>query len=207
MNIKSTYILLALCLVSVGLSFFWLSKPEFSEHIDVYPTPKIIDTFELTDHLNQTFGNAQLKKKWSLVFLGYLSCPDICPMTMAKLSRLVPKLQALTNTPIQVLFISVDPDRDTETKRKSYVEYFHPQILGLSTEHKKLFPFVSNLGLMYSLPDTMSERYFVDHSASVMVINPESRIVARLKPKLVDNQVPTINEESVLKDFKKLLTL
>lgn len=178
----------------------------YSKQIQVYQPTRSIQPFELEDQQGESFTKQQLQGKWSLVFLGYLSCPDICPMTMAKLSRLIPKMNEVAEESVQVLFVSVDPLRDTAEKRAQYVNYFNPDIVGLGAEHPKLFPFVRNLGLMYSVPEQgVTEGYFVDHSASVVLINPSAEISAIFKPEVELNQVPTVNPELVLSDFKTLI--
>ena len=124
---------------------------------------------------------------------------------MAKLSRLLPELNEISEVPVQVLFVSVDPKRDTAEKRKQYVEYFNPDILGLGAEHKDLFPFVRNLGLMYSVPDNDAQDYFVDHSASVVLIDPNGNTAAIFKPEIKLGQVPTIDTAIITADFKTLI--
>lgn len=200
-----TLVVLITAAVSGGLVWKLWSKPSYSEYISVYQQPRHIKPFELIDHNQKGFTEQQLKGKWSLVFLGYLSCPDICPMTMMKLSRLIPPLQEVAKEPVQVLFVSVDPKRDNSANIKDYVNYFNPQIIGLSAEHKQLFPFVRNLGLMYSVPTAeQTTDYFVDHSASIALINPNGQIQAMLKAKMEKGQVPTIDPDSVIKDFTNL---
>lgn len=180
-------------------------QKQYSDTTLVYQEPREVHPFKLYDQNEQLVDNAGIAGKWSLVFLGYLSCPDICPMTMSKLSRLLPELNEMSEVPVQVLFVSVDPRRDTAKKRKQYVEYFNPDILGLGAEHKDLFPFVRNLGLMYSIPDIDAQNYFVDHSASVILINPDGKIAAIFKPEIKLGQVPTIDPTIIKADFNTLI--
>ena len=180
-------------------------QKKYSDTTLVYQQPRDVNPFKLYDQNEQLVDNESIAGKWNLVFLGYLSCPDICPMTMAKLSRVLPELNEISLLPVQVLFVSVDPKRDKAEKRKQYVEYFNPDILGVGAEHKDLFPFVRNLGLMYSIPDDDAESYFVDHSASVILINPAGKIAAIFKPEVKLGQVPTIDPAVIIADFKTLV--
>lgn len=203
---KLIYLLVAALALFVGQLVYHVKYSEtVSENTQVYEPAREINPFNLVDQNQHPFTKESLLDKWSLVFLGYMSCPDICPMTMAKLSNLLPKLQDSADQPVQVLFVSVDPQRDTAERRKEYVEYFNPEIVGLGAEHKDLFPFVRNLGLMYSIPTGEEENYFVDHSASVVLINPEGLIAAIFKPKVAVGEVPTINSQVLLADFQALV--
>lgn len=209
MKISQNLLIAAVGLIALALGGVFYHQQEvkvYSNQIQVYQPTRSIQPFELHDQLGKPFTKQELDGKWSLVFLGYLSCPDICPMTMAKLSRLIPKLQEVASQPVQVLFVSVDPLRDSAEKRAQYVNYFNPDIVGLGAEHPQLFPFVRNLGLMYSVPEQgVTEGYFVDHSASVVLINPQAEINAIFKPEVELNQVPTVNTDTVLSDFTTLI--
>lgn len=203
---KLGLLLVAAIALFAGQYFYQLNQQkQYSETTLVYQQPREIAPFKLYDQNEQLVDNQAIAGKWNLVFLGYLSCPDICPMTMSKLSRILPELNESSQIPVQVLFVSVDPKRDTADKRKQYVEYFNPAILGLGAEHKDLFPFVRNLGLMYSVPDIDAKDYFVDHSASVLLIDPNGNAVAIFKPEIKANQVPTINPDVIVEDFKTLI--
>lgn len=181
------------------------SDKQYSSLVQVYEQARDLKPFSLTSHLDKEFTNVDIQGKWSFVFLGYLSCPDICPMTLAKLSGLLPSLNKVSDNNAQVLFVSVDPARDSTDKIRQYVEYFSEDIIGLNAEHKNLYPFVRNLGLMYSIPEEGAEDYFVDHSASVVLLNPEGKIAAIFKPRIELKQVPTIDTELVLTDFEQII--
>lgn len=209
MKVFPNYVVVSVALFALVLGVYvsnHYQSAEVSEHTQVYQKTRAIEPFELQDQNGKPFTNQQLTDKWSFVFLGYLSCPDICPMTIAKLSRLLPQLQQKTQHDVQVLFISVDPKRDSADKRKQYVEYFHQNIIGLGADHPQLYPFVRNLGLMYSVPDeSVLSDYYVDHSASVVLINPLGKISAIFKPLVEHGAVPTVAPEIVLADFQTML--
>lgn len=203
---KLGLLLVAAIALFAGQYFYQVNQnQQYSETTLVYQEPRVIKPFKLYDQHKNLIDNQAIAGKWNLVFLGYLSCPDICPMTMAKLSGLLPRLNEIAEQPVQVLFVSVDPKRDSADKRKQYVEYFNPAILGLGAEHKDLFPFVRNLGLMYSIPDNDAENYYVDHSASVVLINPDGKTAAIFKPEIKLNQVPTIDADVIVEDFTTLV--
>jgi protein SCO1/2 len=112
----------------------------------------------------------------------------------------------MVKEPLKVWFISVDPQRDTPEQINNYVNYFQqPAVLGLTAGHDQLFPFVRQLGLMYAINSNAEGNYLVDHSASVVLINPQGQIAAMFKPDLAVGQVPVIDAEQLLADFPLVL--
>ncbi|KZN67162.1 hypothetical protein N473_08040 [Pseudoalteromonas luteoviolacea CPMOR-1] len=165
-----------------------------------YPSPKLLKPFELVDQNNNVVTNAQLLGQWNLLFLGYTSCPDICPMTLAKLKHIKGKLSALEKT--QVWFVSVDPSRDSAQKRKEYIAYFDDSFLAVTHSHQQLFPFVRDIGLIYAINDAQDTEYYVDHSASIALINPAGELSAIFKPEFKKGQVPSVNTDQIVADFE-----
>ncbi|KZN51602.1 SCO family protein [Pseudoalteromonas luteoviolacea] len=177
------------------------SQPkQVSELTVVYPSPKLLKPFELKDQNNQVVTNEHLIGQWNLLFLGYTSCPDICPMTLAKLTHINKIISEFENT--QVWFVSVDPHRDTPTQRKDYIEYFDDSFLAVTHDHQHLFPFVRDIGLIYAINETQDAEYYVDHSASIALINPSGELTAIFKPEFKKGHVPTVNIEYIIADFE-----
>lgn len=187
MNIKNIVIgaiLIASLAGGIYLSTV-ISPNESIQYADLYPQPRTLGDFELTDQNGQPLTANQLKDHWTLTFVGYTFCPDICPTTLAELQSIYPALQRIESQyPVQVLFISVDPGRDTTARLKEYVNYFNPQFIAASAEHKTLFPLVRKMGMMYGMNEsTDGDNYLVDHSASIVIINPAAQVIGRFKPK------------------------
>ncbi|MBD1582020.1 SCO family protein [Pseudoalteromonas sp. S16_S37] len=177
------------------------SKPqEVSEHTLHYKAAKQLNNFELYDQKQHVVTNQALLDKWTLVFLGYTSCPDICPMTLAKLSNVYEQLQS--EYPMNVWFISVDPNRDDAQKREAYINYFNSQFKGLSNKHAQLFPLVRNMGLIYAINNSDEPEYYVDHSASVALINPKGNLSAIFKAKFLPSEVPLVDADLIVRDFR-----
>ena len=95
-------------------------------------TPRKFSEFELTDHHGELFTSAQLKGKWSLLFFGFTHCPDICPTTMATAAKLYESLSFEDKGKLQVVMISLDPERDTTEKLFQYVPYFNKEFIGVT---------------------------------------------------------------------------
>lgn len=181
-----------------------LAQPEHSLY---YKQPRVVKPFELTDHRGNAFGKTQLSNKWSIVFFGYTSCPDVCPTTLQELNFAYDELKE-TSKDVQVLLVSVDPVRDTIDKLSQYIAYFNTEFFALTADHSVLFPFARNMGLMYAITDgSKAQGYLVDHSASIVLINPEGNIAAIFKPEHEPGQLPTISSDNLISDFKKIVNL
>lgn len=190
----------------IGAWFFQkISQLPQPEHALYYQQSREIKPFELTDHNGQSFTKEQLKGKWSLVFFGYTSCPDVCPTTLQNLGFIYEDLKASAKNS-QVLLVSVDPQRDTQEKLSQYIAYFNPEFIALRAGHEVLFPFARNMGLMYAISGE-GDGYLVDHSASIVLINPDGNIAAIFKPEQAVGQVPSIDGDKLLSDYQKIVAL
>jgi len=207
---KILYAILALLSIAAGaMGFSYLSTslplPEYALY---YQEPREVKTFTFIDEQNESFTKAQFNDKWSLVFFGYTSCPDVCPTTLQNLHFIYDDLTTIAENS-QVLFVSADPKRDSIEKLSLYINYFNKNFKALRAEHDVLFPFSRNLGLMYAISaiDGEDQNYGVDHSASLVLINPEGKIAAIFKPEHNIGEVPTINNDKLLTDFKRIVAL
>ncbi|WP_338410892.1 SCO family protein [Pseudoalteromonas nigrifaciens] len=168
----------------------------------VYENAKPLADFSLDDQHGELVTKQQFLGQWNLVFLGYTSCPDICPLTLAKLNAVYKNLRS--DYPVQIWFVSVDPKRDTPAKRKDYIDYFNPDFLAVSGEHKQLFPMVRGLGLIYAISDSSESEYAVDHSASVAMVDGNGAVRAIFKPEFKQGSVPLINSKELTQEFKQI---
>jgi len=166
----------------------------------VYEQAKPLSDFALLDQHKNKVTKAAFAGQWNLVFLGYTSCPDICPLTLAKLNAVHKALNE--QYPLQIWFLSVDPKRDTADKRKAYIDYFNPEFLAVSGEHKDLFPLVRELGLIYAISDSDEQEYAVDHSASVALVDSRGAVRAIFKPEFKQGSVPLVNAKLLISEFK-----
>uniref|UniRef100_A0A486XT43 Cytochrome oxidase biogenesis protein Sco1/SenC/PrrC, putative copper metallochaperone n=1 Tax=Rheinheimera sp. BAL341 TaxID=1708203 RepID=A0A486XT43_9GAMM len=201
------FILLTAAALVAGVMLYQLSMVSQEPKLAlVYPQPRALAEFTLTDQYGETVNRERLYGQWTLAFVGYTFCPDICPLTLAKLAGVQPDLAAQVEQPLKVWFISVDPKRDTVEQLNNYVNYFEQaNVIGMTAGHDQLFPFVRQLGLMYALSSTTAEDYLVDHSASVVLINPQGQLVAMFKPPMQPGQLPVIDAEQLLADFPLVL--
>ena len=202
-----TFLVLAVVALIAGVALYQATQQNAEPKLAlVYPQPRVLADFQLTDQHGETVNRERLYGQWTLAFVGYTYCPDICPLTLAKLAGLQPELAKQVKQPFKVWFISVDPKRDTTEKLNEYVSYFNqPAVLGMTAGHDQLFPFVRQLGLMYAISSSTEQDYLVDHSASAVLINPQGQLVAMFKPPLQPGQLPVLDSEQLLADFPLVL--
>lgn len=127
-----------------------------------------------------------LRGHWTVVFLGFTHCPDVCPTTLTSLAqaqKLWDKLPA--NTRPQLLFVSVDPERDTPKIIGDYTHFFHPATLGATANEPELGDFAKALGLVYVKAPLPDGDYSIDHSSTLIVLDPQGRQAGLIRPPLV----------------------
>ncbi|MGS0729525.1 SCO family protein [Shewanella sp. 0m-11] len=168
-----------------------------------YPSPQPLAPFSLTDQRGNTFTNADLNGKWSLFFIGYTSCPDVCPTTMGKLTSAYPSLAQ--DKDLQVIFLSVDPQRDSSSTLENYMRFFNPEFVAITGEHKQLLPVTRSLGFVYAMVGE-GDNYQVDHSASFALVSPKGEKVAIIKPKSeIPGQLPQIKNRDLIHDVNAII--
>lgn len=156
------------------------------------------DGFELTDHHEKTRTLADFRGKVVMLFFGYTGCPDMCPTTLALLAESVSKLGPDARR-VQVLFMTVDPKRDTPQLLSQYVPAFHPEFLGLYADEKTTERTVREFkGYYHANPPGEGGSYTVDHSTQVYVFDPAGRIRLFIKP-------PEATPQSIAHDVRMLL--
>lgn len=173
--------ILVIALVSLGFGFlgssmvFDTKPPELESAFWFGNQAKALPEFRLYDHDNQPLENSHLSGKWSLLFFGFTHCPDVCPTSLQALAEMMKKVgDNDVREAIQVLFVSVDPDRDTPEILKSYVQYFHPDFIGASAKIADLDILTKALGIAHSREKTSvaQQVYGVSHSGAIVLINP-----------------------------------
>jgi len=132
--------------------------------------------FTLTDADGRTRTLADYRGKAVVVFFGYTQCPDVCPTTLAALAEAM-KLLGPDADRVQVLFVTVDPDRDTPELLKAYVPAFDPRFVGLRGDAKALEAVAKEFRIVYQkTPGATPTTYTVDHSAGTFLYDPQGRL-------------------------------
>jgi protein SCO1/2 len=137
--------------------------------------------FRLTDQNGKPFTDADLRGKWNLVFFGYTHCPDTCPTTLNEIALAMDKLGKKRDQ-VRVVFISVDPERDTPPVLKSYVESFDAPITALSGTADEVKQAAADYRVYYAKHKRADGGYDMDHSAVIYVMDPQGRFTATFTP-------------------------
>lgn len=130
--------------------------------------------FKLTDHNGRPRTLRDFRGKVVVLFFGYMHCPDVCPTTMADLAQVMGKLGHDSDR-VQVLFVTVDPERDTPELLAQYVPAFHPSFMGLYGDAQSTAEVAKAFNVMYQKQPTTAG-YNVDHSAGTFLIDPSGRV-------------------------------
>lgn len=142
--------------------------------IILLPQARTLPDVKMTDQDGQPVAVDGLKGKWSLLFFGYTFCPDICPTTLAQLRQVKSELPPEAVDKLQIVLVSVDPNRDTPKQLKQYLGYFDPQFKGLTASSIEDLQKLANAVSIPFIPaDTSKPNYTVDHSGNLAVIGPD----------------------------------
>nr|WP_298136523.1 SCO family protein [uncultured Pseudomonas sp.] len=141
--------------------------------IVLLPQSRTLPELSFINQNGQTVNVDELKGKWSLLFFGYTFCPDICPATLAQLRQLQGQLPQEARDNLQVILVSVDPNRDTPAQLKTYLDYFDAGFVGLTGDEASLSKLANAVSIPFIPADTSKENYTVDHSGNLVIIGPD----------------------------------
>ena len=163
----------------LGLALFWM--PEMPER----PLPKAAMAAGGDFTLESASGPVSLKDyrgKLVLVYFGYTFCPDICPTSLASTAEGLKQLKPEEAARVAMIFISVDPERDTPPRLKEYAEFFHPSLVGVTGTPENLAEIAKRYGVFYARQkvETAGGGYVVDHSADTYVVGPDGQLVGKI---------------------------
>lgn len=147
-------------------------KQPYSQML-VYPKKNPIVDFKLQQHNAVEFNPSSLKGRWNLLFMGYTNCPDVCPNTLTEMHHVYTALPAELQKRFQVIFLSVDPIRDTLEHMAKYIDHFHQDFVGVTGAKSEIDKLVKALGGIYSINSEDEQYYTVDHSARIFIISPK----------------------------------
>ncbi len=159
-------VLLVGLVVLIGILF----KP-YAFHGMVLQSPERATNFTLTSHMGQSISLSDFKGQIVLLYFGYTTCPDVCPTTLAELKQ-ARQLLGKRSDEVQVLMVTVDPERDTVPILADYITHFDPSFIGLTGTPEEIAEVATYYGVFYERQESESALgYLVDHSATVMVID------------------------------------
>jgi protein SCO1 len=139
------------------------------------PLPEVA----LVDDTGNAFTTADLRGGYRLLFFGFTHCPDICPLTLQVLASATAELEARSpRLAPQVVFVSVDPKRDTPERIHEYLASFDPDFIGITGSDEALQPLVKTLGVTVHKTEVDGEHYNVVHNGTIFVVGPDAGLVA-----------------------------
>jgi protein SCO1 len=143
-----------------------------------FDAPRRLQHFSLLNQYGQPVDERSLTGEWSLLFFGFTFCPDVCPTTLSVLNEAV---QAMPVQP-RVILVSVDPERDTPEKLANYVSSFNRNFEGYTGSFDDTVGLATQLNIAFGkVPGPETGTYLVDHSASIVVINPQGEYAGFIK--------------------------
>ena len=201
-NIRITVaVALTFALITVAALVNKLSQPRILNQYELrdygaylLDSPRPTDGIALIDHKDQAYTEARLPGSWTLVFFGFSHCADICPTTMATLAKMYQELKPNEKADLNVVLISVDPERDTPQVLADYVTQFNPDFTGVTGEAAQIKQLSLQWSVAFEAPTDNgaagddsaagSENYQVAHSSSLVLLNPKGELHGFIRPPL-----------------------
>lgn len=186
--IKTAAVLVAIMVIFLALFLHKMLSPRVLNEQELmnngaveFSKPRIVEPFTLTDHTGEAFTLEDLQGKWTMVFFGFTSCPDICPTTLATLSKWYRTLDGDIRDKTQVVMISVDPARDTQEQLQQYMAHFNDDFVGVTGELRDIRILADQLNVAFNRASADAD-YSVDHSGHLVLINPYGHYHGIFKP-------------------------
>ena len=166
-----------LLILVVGVAVLVFAKPaSFRGTTFGEPYPQASE-IELTRSDGSNFRLSEMRGNVVLVFFGYTTCPDVCPTTLAELKLALAELDKEDAAQVKVIFVTVDPERDTPERVQEYVDRFNPEFVGLSGTQADLEKIWQAYGVYREIVDgTSAAGYLVDHTARVTLIDQQGNL-------------------------------
>lgn len=164
-----------------GSSGDWAQAPARVQAV-MWPEPRPLADFELTAQDGRAFRRESLRGQWNFLFFGYTACPDVCPMSLQAMREMRRHLLEADAAAADYRFIlvSVDPANDRPEDLAAYLEWFGPAFTGLTGDPAELDRLARSLAVKYEVFEDGEGGRSIDHTSSVLVVDPEARMVGAL---------------------------
>lgn len=205
--IRTVVVLVAIIAIFLVLFFHKLMSPRVLSDRElaangtvVFDKPRIIKEFSLVDQTGSEFDLDRLRGKWTVMFFGFTTCPDVCPTTLADLSRWYKMLNDDIREQSQVVLVSVDPARDTPEALKKYMSSFDDRFTAVTGEFLSIMRLTDQLNVAFNKVP-VGDDYTVDHSGHLVLINPYGHYHGIVKPPL-DKSRLKLTFQSIVSTFE-----
>ena len=174
--------ILLVVLVVICISVFNTNKNE-----TLYLS-KNVNKFKLITHSNEKFDDKFFSNHPSLIFFGFLNCPDVCPFTLTKISEIINKLKNKNNF-MRFYFVTVDPERDKIEELKEYLNAFHPKIIGVTGSNIGIENFLKYMYVYKKEIPLDNNNYTIDHSSQIFLFKKNGSFFGTLSTNEKDNNI------------------
>ena len=178
------FILLFFC-IALGVLFVTLFSKNKDESLSL---TKNINKFKLITHTNENFDSNFVSNYPSLIFFGFLNCPDVCPFTLTKISEIIYKLNDKSGL-MRYYFVTVDPERDKIKDLKEYLNAFHPKIIGVTGSNIDVEQFLKYMYVYKKKIPLDENNYTIDHSSQIFLFNKKGDFFGTLSTDEKDKNV------------------
>lgn len=163
----------------LGVGWWRVDGPGAPQPVGQRPLPLSAMDFRLTDHEGNEVGPDTLIGRPTMVFFGFTYCPDVCPTTLSDISGWLDEMGEDAGR-LNVIFITVDPERDTVEAMAEYVGYFHPSIRGWTGQEEQIARAADGFRATYKKVQTEGGGYTMNHTASVFLFDAEGQFVTMI---------------------------
>jgi len=202
-------VLVAAALALAGALAAWIYWPPASRGLAL-PGGQSLDVAQLEElsplpdfalqRVGPALTSADLRGRWSFLYFGYTNCPDACPATLGVLSHVQEVVQAQGLEPPRIVFVSLDPRRDTPELLARYTAAFGPDAIGVTGTDAQLQALLNFFGIVFERKDQLDKtNYTIDHTTNFFLVTPDGRWLATF--------APADDAEAVVQDTLKLLRM
>ena len=184
-NKKIKVFLLAISLLVLGIICISVFSSNKNETLYL---SKNVNKFKLITHSNEKFDEKFFSNYPSLIFFGFLNCPDVCPFTLTKISEIIEKLKDKSEL-MRFYFVTVDPERDKIEDLKEYLNAFHPKIIGVTGSNIDIEKFLKYMYVYKKEIQLDNNNYTIDHSSQIFLFNKNGSFFGTLSTNEKDNNI------------------
>ena len=176
-----------LAIFSVVLGIICISVFSSKNNETLYLS-KNVNKFKLITHSNEKFDEKFFSNYPSLIFFGFLNCPDVCPFTLTKISEIIEKLKDKSEL-MRFYFVTVDPERDKIEDLKEYLNAFHPKIIGVTGSNIDIENFLKYMYVYKKEIQLDNNNYTIDHSSQIFLFKKNGSFFGTLSTNEKDNNI------------------
>ena len=184
-NKKLKIFLLAIFSVVLGIICISVFSSKNNEALYL---SKNVNKFKLITHSNEKFDEKFFSNYPSLIFFGFLNCPDVCPFTLTKISEIIEKLKDKSEL-MRFYFVTVDPERDKIEDLKEYLNAFHPKIIGVTGSNIDIENFLKYMYVYKKKIQLDNNNYTIDHSSQIFLFNKNGSFFGTLSTNEKDSNI------------------